>query len=67
MLKCTNVALEILLEFGMRYSCQFLAIDKCRLLIRFYFIFLRIQIIGYEFFYCFYLVVYYILYTLYYI
>jgi hypothetical protein len=26
--------LEILLEFGMRYLCQSLAIDKCRLLIR---------------------------------
>jgi hypothetical protein len=29
-----NVALEFLLEFGMRYPCLFLTIDKCRLLIR---------------------------------
>jgi hypothetical protein len=34
MLKFANAALEILLEFGMRYPCQSLAIDKCRLLIR---------------------------------
>jgi hypothetical protein len=35
MLKFANAALEILLEFGMRYPCQSLAIDKCRLLIRY--------------------------------
>jgi hypothetical protein len=34
MLKCTNVALEILLEYGMRYPCQSLAIDKSHLLIQ---------------------------------
>jgi hypothetical protein len=34
MLKFANIALEILLEFGMSYSCQSLAIDMCRLLIR---------------------------------
>jgi hypothetical protein len=34
MLKFANAALEILLEFGMHYPCQSLAIDKCRLLIR---------------------------------
>jgi hypothetical protein len=33
MLKFANVALEFLLEFGMRYRCLSLAIDKCRLLI----------------------------------
>jgi hypothetical protein len=33
MLKCANAVLEILLEFGMRYPCQFLVIDKCHLLI----------------------------------
>jgi hypothetical protein len=34
MLKFTNATLEILLEFGMRYPCQSLVIDKYRLLIR---------------------------------
>jgi hypothetical protein len=34
MLKCANVVLEILLEFGLRYPCHSLAIDKCRLLIQ---------------------------------
>jgi hypothetical protein len=33
MLKFANTALEILLEFGMRYPCLSLAIDKYRLLI----------------------------------
>jgi hypothetical protein len=34
MLKFANVALEFLLEFGMRYPRLFLAIDKCCMLIR---------------------------------
>jgi hypothetical protein len=33
-LKFANAALEILLEFGMRFPCQSLAIDKYCLLIR---------------------------------
>jgi hypothetical protein len=33
MLKFAKATLEILLEFGMRYPCLSLAIDKCRLLI----------------------------------
>jgi hypothetical protein len=33
MLKFANAVLKILLEFGMHYLYQFLAIDKCRLLI----------------------------------
>jgi hypothetical protein len=36
MLIFANAMLEILLEFGMRYPCQSLAIDKCHLLIRCY-------------------------------
>jgi hypothetical protein len=42
MLKFVNVALEFLLEFGMRYHCLSLATDKCRLLIRCWIYFLWI-------------------------
>jgi hypothetical protein len=33
MLKFANIALDFLLEFGLRYSCLSLAIDKCCLLL----------------------------------
>jgi hypothetical protein len=41
MLKFTNTALEILLEFGMRYPYQSFVIDKCRLFIQCLFYFMN--------------------------
>jgi hypothetical protein len=35
MLEFANATLEFLLEFGIRYLCPSLVIDKCRLLIRY--------------------------------
>ena len=58
MLKCANVALEILLEFGMLYPYQSLTIDKCHLLVRCWIIFLWFQIIKYEFSFIFFVWLY---------
>ena len=49
-LKGTNSALEILLEYGMRYPCQSLKIDKYCLHNQCQIIFLWIQIIEHEIF-----------------
>jgi hypothetical protein len=64
MLKYANTMLEFLLEFEMRYPCLSLVIDKCCLLICYKILFYEF-VLEYEFFYCFYLIVYHILYIIY--
>jgi hypothetical protein len=60
MLKCANIALEILLEFGMRYPCQSLQLTSVASLFDVKFIFYEFKLLNMNFFYCFCLAVYYI-------
>jgi hypothetical protein len=49
-LKCTNVALEILLEFGMRYPCQSLILTSVAYLFDVKFIFYEFKLLNMKFF-----------------
>ena len=66
MLKFAYIALEILLEFGMHYPYQVLAIDKCPCLFDVKLIFYEFKLLNMKFFNCFCLVVYYIYYIIHY-
>jgi hypothetical protein len=71
MLKFANTALEILLEFGMLYPCQSLAIDSVACLFDVNFIFYDFNLLNMIFllllFGCILYIIYYLQYIVYYI